>query len=480
MLVGDARDALDELAVDARPQLDGGAVRADERRRRRSRSRATRRRRARARRRGSGRWKPSSGTRSTAGPGEERPVAVEPAGRRRRLRRSRGRRRRGGDVGVPRRERRVQPEVVEREVAEERAPRARRRRPARGAGRRRRSAPRASRSRRARRGRAGGPRGAGAARGPRGSSTCRRARARPVAGRIRSAQPAASSWNIVSTMTRFACSASARTSGFAAASSPETTRSSIGSGFVSSASAATAQPSATPRGFAAAGRWNAPQPGLSSKPELVRELRDPRAAAAARARPDEDGALRRAELLREGAPPGGELAAASRRRSRARSCPCPSASRRRPRRRAVRASLIQRSTIGARSTTGSSPTTTTISASRDRAEREPERLERVRRRLRQHRGVRVEPAAEEPPERVRDLGRLRARERRDDRAARLAQHRLGLVERVVPRDLLEPLPPAAERRRDPVLGARGAGTRSGPCRRASRGRSPGGCARGSA
>ena len=68
VLVGDARDALDQLAVDARPQLDRGAVRADDDRVA-GRDRAPRgigRRAARARPAAAG--TASSGTRSTNGP----------------------------------------------------------------------------------------------------------------------------------------------------------------------------------------------------------------------------------------------------------------------------------------------------------------------------------------------------------------------------------------------------------------------------
>ena len=118
-----------------------------------------------------------------------------------------------------------------------------------------------------------------------------------------------------------------------------------------------------------------------------------------------------------------------------------------------RASLIQRSTIGARSATGSSPTTTTRLRVADRGERQPECVERVRGRLRQHGRVRAEPVAEERPERERDLHRLRSRERGHDRAARLAQERLDLVERLVPGDLAKTLRPAAKRGRDAVLRA---------------------------
>ncbi len=76
----------------------------------------------------------------------------------------------------------------------------------------------------------------------------------------------------------------------------------------------------------------------SGEPELLGELRDGRAAAAAGAAPDEDDALGVGDAGRS-------------RRSRMRA----------PLR---RADLIQRSTTGARSTTGTSPSTTTTSASR--------------------------------------------------------------------------------------------------------------------
>ena len=71
----------------------------------------------------------------------------------------------------------------------------------------------------------------------------------------------------------------------------------------------------------------------------------------------------------------------------------------------------------------------------DGAQRKPERLECVRGRLGKHRRVRVESAAQQAAERVSELGRLGAREGGDDRAARLEQHRLELLEGVVPRDL---------------------------------------------
>ena len=271
----------------------------------------------------------------------------------------------------------------------------------------------------------------------------------PVAGRIRSAQPPASSWNIVTTITRSACSASARTPGSAAASSPETTSTLIVSGFVSSASAAADQAAATARPLGVTGRWNAPQPGLSSNPSSC-------ASSAIRAPPP---------------PPGPDQTSTARSASRSRrpsSLPISESSRQNaaeppgatcivpvgepttisaPRR---LASLIQRSTIGARSTTGSSPTTTTSSASAMRGQREPEGLERVGGRFGKDGRVRADPRSQEPPERIRDLGRLRAGERGHDPALGLAEHLLRGVERFVPGDLLQSFRTALERRRDAV------------------------------
>ena len=103
-----------------------------------------------------------------------------------------------------------------------------------------------------------------------------------VAGRTRSAQPPASPWNIVTAITASARSASARTLGEAAASSPTTRSRPIGSGSDSSSSAAAAQAVATPRPFGVAARWKAPQPGFSSKPSEC-------AASATRAPPPPPG-----------------------------------------------------------------------------------------------------------------------------------------------------------------------------------------------
>ena len=67
--------------------------------------------------------------------------------------------------------------------------------------------------------------------------------------------PRAGALNIEIASTVSACSASAQTSGFASASSPEITSSLIGSGFsASSTSAAAAHASATPRAFGPRGR----------------------------------------------------------------------------------------------------------------------------------------------------------------------------------------------------------------------------------
>ena len=73
-------------------------------------------------------------------------------------------------------------------------------------------------------------------------------------GRTRSAQPAASPWNIETTITASARSASARTFGLPAASSPETSSRPIDSGsWAGSSSEHAAHASATPRPFGVAG-----------------------------------------------------------------------------------------------------------------------------------------------------------------------------------------------------------------------------------
>ena len=132
------------------------------------------------------------------------------------------------------------------------------------------------------------------------------------------------------------------------------------------------------------------------------------------------------------------------------------------------AALSQRSTIGARSATGSSPSTTTTSALRDRGERHAEGVERGRGRLGQDGRVRVEPFAQQPRERVGLLDRLRARRTPSRRGPR----RRGAATR--PRRARAPTTPARGRAgshgragRRSGRPRRGAGRRSGPCRRAS-------------
>ena len=144
-------------------------------------------------------------------------------------------------------------------------------------------------------------------------------------------------------ITRSACSASARTAGSAAASSPETISRPIGSGFSSSSSEHAAQASATPRAFGVAGRWNAAQPGFPSSPS--RWPSSARRAPPPPPRPDQirtarsEADTRSSSFLPSFASATWTISA--------------------PLRRAWR---IQRSTIGARSATCSSPITTTISA----------------------------------------------------------------------------------------------------------------------
>src|SRR5438067_1372641 len=72
--------------------------------------------------------------------------------------------------------------------------------------------------------------------------------------------------------TRSARSASARTFGFAAASSPETISRLSGSGSGPSSSDTAAHASATPRPFAVSGRKKAPEPGLSARPSSAASL----------------------------------------------------------------------------------------------------------------------------------------------------------------------------------------------------------------
>ena len=298
VLLGDADDARGERAVDARAELDRRAVRADADRRRRSRSPRRSASAAASSISASGRWNCSSGTRSTGGAGEERPVAEEPqraeevlAGRRLGGRDRRDRRRRGRVYGGAGRQRRPLADLAEGQAAVELLGelleddgRVRRELDAEALGE-------LARSRRARPGTGGITARRSRCTRPSRLTTCRRARGSACPGRTRSAQPTASPWNIVIAITCSACSASARTAGSDAASSPETISSPIGSGFASSPSAAAAQASATPRPFGVAGRWKARAAGLAVEAERVRELREPGAAAAAAARPDQDRAL---------------------------------------------------------------------------------------------------------------------------------------------------------------------------------------------
>ena len=202
---------------------------------------------------------------------------------------------------------------------------------------------------------------------------------------------------------------------------------------------------------ACAGRWKAPRAVLAGEAELARERRDVRAAGAAGARPDHDRALALAQpvaelvALRASAQVGGSAGCAARRRRADRA----------PRRRCGARRWSQRSTIGARSATGSSPSTTTSSASRIAESGRRKASSASARLLRQHGGVRAEPGAHEPAERVGLLDRLGAGERGHDPAVGRAQQPLGLVERVVPRD----------RARGPRAGRAAAGRRSGRARR---------------
>ena len=190
--------------------------------------------------------------------------------------------------------------------------------------------------------------------------------------------------------------------------------------------------------------------GLLRESELVGELGDPCPSASARPRPDHDRPLDRAQFPRESAAARRELAAelgsgsgrgllGAGRRAHDDFGAVPA--------RLLDPEVDDRRSLDHRVVADHDDDL----GLGDAAEREAERLECVGRRLREHRRVRVEADSKKAAERVRELGRLAARERGDDRAARLSEHRLRLVERLVPRDLLEPLATAAERRRDPVL-----------------------------
>ena len=305
MLVGDARDAFDQLAVDACAELDRSSVRPHEdlvaardserlgvaRRTARRRDRAAgTRARARARRQG----------RRTAADSAEvswllPPRPAEPA-------------------WSPVRARRT-PAVLE-GVRAVRCPHgsgrgrgartARRRRPWRAVGCRRRSAPRASRSRPARRGTEGERRGGGAARGLRDSSRCRHARARrSPGGSGRPSRPRARGTS----------------SGRSRASPSRRARARLGSppprrprraGARSARDSSRRRPRRPPnRARRHADSTRPEMEGAASRLrfelEIVRELCDPGPAASAGARPDEDHALRGGEPLRERTASGRQL-----------------------------------------------------------------------------------------------------------------------------------------------------------------------------
>ena len=243
-------------------------------------------------------------------------------------------------------------------------------------------------------------------------------------GRTRSAQPATGVRNIEIASTRVARSASARTSGFAAASSPDTIRSSIGSGSASSPSAAAAQPSATPRPFAVSGRWNAPLPGFPARPSSAASPAIMEPPFPPGAGPDQDRALSAADALAELVPDPREAAPG----------------------------LADRTIddLGARTARGLDPEVDDrgplddgIVAEDhdqlgvpDRGQREPERVERGADVLGHDRAVGAEAPAQELAQRVRLLHRLGAGERGDDARPGCTKHLLGLVERVVPRERL--------------------------------------------
>ena len=229
------------------------------------------------------------------------------------------------------------------------------------------------------------------------------------------------------TSTRSARSASARTFGSAAASSPETTRSPIFSGDSASSSQPAAQASATPRPFGVRREVEGARARLVAEAELAGERGEMRAAAALLARPDQDRPLARAQLL-------AERVARCRR----------DAGSSRPRRRVY-------SMRGAGAAGGPQPEVDDRRALddglvaehdhelgvADRRERQAEGVERAARRSGRTAVCAPRPRAQELAERVGLLDGLRARERGHDPSSRLAQQPLGLVERVVPGELLE-------------------------------------------
>ena len=126
-----------------------------------------------------------------------------------------------------------------------------------------------------------------------------------------------------------------------------------------------------------------------------------------------------------------------------------------------RAALIQRSTIGARSATGSSQSTTTDGRVADRRERRPEAVEPVGDVLEQHRRMRPEPDAEQLREPVGLLHRLGAGERGHDRRAGRRSMPLDPRRARRPTERLEP-PRACPAQRSPRSGRRRADGRREP------------------
>ena len=290
MLLGDAGDALDELAVDPRAELHRGAVRAKRDDVAGCRSRAARRPsptgRPRARAAG-------TGARAHARPdGRRRAAGSAAAGASRRSAR-RARRR----CGAWRLRRRVRARCTARARAAERARRASTSSsPSKiragellehDGGVRRELDVEARRELRDPGELVGHRRRDGAAQALHAAlevhRASRRARATRWPGSTRSAQPIASDVEHRDREHRGRPSrrAPARP-GRTAASSPETTSSPIDSRSTSSSSAAAAHASATPRAFGVAGRWKAAQPGLPSKPSAC-------AASARRAPPPPPG-----------------------------------------------------------------------------------------------------------------------------------------------------------------------------------------------